>query len=96
MVSIEVPTLPENGARETFYSRCNLGRSPAVDELIARLDFHPLSIDLLALSVRENDWGAISLLRAWGGDQTNALGTNYRQSLEEALELSLRSRRFKP
>ena len=25
-------------------------------DLIARLDFHPLSIDLLARSVHENEW----------------------------------------
>jgi hypothetical protein len=64
---IEVPTLPEDGARETFYSHCNLGRSPAVDDLIARLDFHPLSIDLLARFVRENDWDETMLLRCVGG-----------------------------
>ena len=62
---IEVPTLSEDGARETFYSRCDLDRSSAVDELIASLDFHPLSIDLLARSVCENDWDATSLLQAW-------------------------------
>ena len=88
---VEVPTLPEDGARETFYSHCNLGRSPAVDDLIARLDFHPLSIDLLARYVRENDWDATVLSQAWDDDQKSALKTNYRQNLKEALELSLRS-----
>ena len=88
---IEVPTLSEDGARETFYSRCNLDRSSAVDELIASLDFHPLSIDLLARSVRENDWDATSLLQAWDDGQTSVLRTKYQQSLKETLKLSLHS-----
>jgi len=85
---IEVPTLPEDGAREAFYSHCGLGRSPAVDDLIAGLDFHPLSINLLARSVRENDWDATTLLQAWDDDQTSTLRADY---LKEALEVSLRS-----
>ena len=86
---IEVQTLPEDGVRETFYSHCGLGRSPLVDDLIVRLDFHPLSIDLLACSVRENGWDATMLLRAWEDDQTSALRTNHRQRLKDTLELSL-------
>ena len=88
---VEVPTPSEDGAQEIFYSLCNLARSPLVDNLIARLDFHPFSINLLARSVHENDWDATMLLQAWDGDQTSALRTNYRQSLKETLELSLRS-----
>ena len=88
---IEVPTLSEDGARETFYSRCNLDGLSAVDESIASLDFHPLSIDLLARSVRENDWDATSLLQAWDDGQTSVLRTKYQQSLKEALKLSLHS-----
>ena len=81
---IEVPTLPEDGAREAFYSQCNLSRSPAVDDLIAGLDFHPLSIDLLARSVRENNWDVTTLLQTWDGDHT---WTNY---LKDTLKPSLR------
>ena len=87
---IEVPTPPEDGVRETFYSHCNLDRSPEVDELIARLEFHPLFIDLLARSVCDNNWNAKALLDAWDDDQS-VLRTKYRQSLKEALGLSLRS-----
>jgi len=86
---IEVQTLPEDGVRETFYSHCGLDRSPAVDDLIVRLDFHPLSIDLLACSVRENGWDTTMLLQAWEDDQTSALRMNHRQRLKDALELSL-------
>jgi len=86
---IEVQTLPEDGVRETFYSHCGLGRSLAVDDLIAGLDFHPLSIDLLACSVRENDWDATMLMQAWEDDQTGALRMKHRQRLKDALEVLL-------
>ncbi|KAF9781609.1 hypothetical protein BJ322DRAFT_233003 [Thelephora terrestris] len=88
---VEVPTLSENGARATFYSLCNLSRSPAVDDVIARLDSHPLSIDLLASCVRENNWDEQTLLKAWDDDQTSVLKTTYRRKLREAVEPALRS-----
>ena len=88
---VEVPVLSEDGAQEAFYNLCNMTKSPAVDDLMAELDFHPFSIDLLARSVRENDWDATTLLQAWEDEQTGGLGTDYRQNLKETLELSLRS-----
>jgi len=88
---VEVPTLSEDGARDTFYSLCDLERSSAVDDLIARLDFHPLSINLLATSVRENDWDETMLLKAWDDDRTIASKKNYHQSLKDAMEPLFRS-----
>ena len=85
---IEVPVLSEDDARDTLYSLCNLVRSPAVDDLIARLDFHPLLIDLLARFVRENDWGEPMLLKALGDEKMSTLKENYHQSLKDAMELS--------
>ena len=84
---VVVSTLSKDSARGTFYNLCNLGKSPEVDDLIERLDFHPLFIDLLARSVRENNWDVKALLDAWGDDQ-GALRTKYRQRLKEALEQS--------
>ena len=88
---VEVPTLSEDFARDTFYVLCNMGRSPAVDDLIARLDFHPLSIDFLASSVRENNWDEVMLLKAWGDDRVGTLKTNYYQRMREAMEPFLHS-----
>ena len=88
---VEVPVLSENDARDTFYGLCNLGKSPVVDNLIAKLDFHPLSIDLLAKSVRENDWDEPMLLKALDDGQTSVLKEQYHQSLRGATELSFRS-----
>lgn len=81
---VEVPTLSEDGARDTFYGLCNLERSLAVDNLIAKLDRHPLSINLLANSVRENNW-------AWDDDQTSALEKHHRQTLRDVVEPVFRS-----
>ena len=88
---VEVPTLSEDGAQDTFYDLCNLGRSSAVDTVIARLDFHPLFIDLLASFVRENDWDEAALLKAWGDDRTSALRNRYYQKLNDTIEPMLRS-----
>jgi len=85
----EVPMPSKDGAQEIFYNHCNLIRSPLVDDLIAKLDFHPLSVDLLARSVRENGWDVTMLIQAWEDDQKGALGTKHRQNLKDALELSL-------
>jgi len=86
---IEVPTLPTNDARNTFYGRCNLGRSAAVDELLADLDFHPLSIELLASAVCENDWDEAALLEAWDHSGTGVLEASGCQSLEDSIQLTL-------
>ena len=87
---IEVPIPSRDDARDTFYSLCNLGRSSAVDDLIAKLDFHPLSIDLLARSVRENGWDEPMLLTAWDDDQTSVLKAGYHDGLKDAVDLSFR------
>ena len=87
---IEVPIPSEDDARDTFYGLCNLGRTSVVDDLIARLDFHPLSINLLARSVHENEWDEPTLLKALDDDQTSALKKNYCEGLKDAIELSFR------
>ena len=83
---IEVPTLSEGGARDTFHSLCHLERSSAIDKLLAELDFHPLSIDLLASAVGENDWDEPTLLEEWDGGKTSILKASGRQSLEDSIE----------
>ena len=88
---VEVPTLSEDGALETFYNLCNLGRSSAVDTLIAKLDSHPLSIELLASYVRENNWDEPTLLKVWGNDETGAVKVRYYRRLRDAVETTLRS-----
>ena len=87
---INVPTLSGDSARDAFYDTCGLGRSPLVNDLIAKLDFHPLSINLLATAVHENSWDEPALLQVWGDDKTDALKTRYHQRLRDAVEQSIR------
>ena len=83
---VEVPTLSEDGAQDTFYDLCGLDRSPAINTLIASLDFLPLFINLVASFVREDDWDESELLKAWGGDQASALRNRYYEKLKDTIE----------
>ena len=83
---IEVPTLHIDGARSTFCSRCHLGRSVAVDKLLTELDFHPLSIDLLACATSENGWDEPRLLKAWNDNKTSILHVSGPRSLEDNIK----------
>jgi len=88
---IKVPILSKDGAQDAFYSLCNVSRSSAVNDLIAKLDFHPLAINLLADSARENEWDGSTLLKAWDEDQTGTLEKKYHQTLKDAVEQVFRS-----
>ena len=86
---IKVPTLSANGAQDIFYSSCRVGRSAEVNNLLEKLDFHSLSIDLLASAARENGWGEAKLLEAWGGGKANAINAYGRQSIEGIIRSTL-------
>ena len=89
---MEVPTLPIEVAREVFRSRCNLGRSATVDSLLTELDFHPLSVTLLADAVRNNKWNEPVSLEEWEGGTMGILETlNVRHGLEDTIESVLRT-----
>ena len=82
---VEVPTPPEGHARDVFYNLSNLARSPVVDTLVAKLDFHLFSIELIARTIRENSWDEETLMKAWE-DRTSLLRTGYYQRLKDAIE----------
>ncbi|KAF9789158.1 kinase-like domain-containing protein [Thelephora terrestris] len=88
---MEVSTFPEEAARDTFHSHCSLERSPAVYNILAELDFHPLSIVLLANAVSENRWDESALLKAWVGRKTCILMASGYGSLETYIESALRT-----
>ena len=83
---VEVSTLSADGARDMFHSCCALGRSATIDQLLKELDFHPLSIDLLASAVRENDWDEAALLNAWGDGKMDVLRATGRRDLEDNIK----------
>jgi hypothetical protein len=88
---VEIPALSGDAARDAFYHLSHLGRTSVIDDLLAKLDFHPLSIDLLASSVRDNGWDESELLKALGDDKECVLKTQYYQHLKDTIERSFHS-----
>ena len=92
---VEIPTLSIEAARDIFYSIYKNGeRSGVIDDLVQRLDFHALSIVLLATVASHNQWDYDRLAKEWDQRHTQMLQTDYNRSLAVAVELSLCSPTF--
>ncbi|KAH7927082.1 hypothetical protein BV22DRAFT_1127665 [Leucogyrophana mollusca] len=92
--TIDVPPLEASAARQAFTEIYPVDGSQAiVDGLLSALDFHTLSINLLAHVARENRWTLEELMRSWGEQQTHLLhlGDGKLRSLSATIELSLTS-----
>ena len=83
---MEVSTLPVDVARGVFHGHCGLGGSSAIDGLLAELDFHPLSITLLAGAVRNSGWDEPALLQEWNDGGTSILRESDARSLRGTIE----------
>ncbi|KAH7922641.1 hypothetical protein BV22DRAFT_642183 [Leucogyrophana mollusca] len=95
---IDVPALDLGAARETFTQIYGTRGSPAsIDKVLKDLDFHALSINLLAHVATENQWTLDQLTSAWEKQQTDLLelGGGKLQSLSVTIELSLVSSSIK-
>ena len=91
-----IPTLSIESACDIFYSICDNGdRSDIVNNLLRRLDFHALSITLLATAASHNMWGYDRLSQEWDTHRVQVLRTNYNESLITTIELSLASPTFR-
>ena len=92
--SLNIPTLPAQAARDTFYHIYRNDRqSDLVNDILKQLDFHPLSITLLATVARHNRWGTDRLSKEWKKQRTGVLRTQH-DSLSATVELSLASPAF--
>ena len=90
-----IPTLSTESACDIFYgiySHC--GRSNVVKDLVRQLDFHALSITLLATTASHNMWDYDRLVREWDTRRTQVLLTDHCGSLAATIELSIASPTF--
>ena len=91
-----IPTLSMESACDIFYRIYNNGgRSHVVNDLVRRLDFHPLSITLLATTASRNTWDYGRLAKEWDTRRTQVLRTDDNGSLAAAIELTLTSPTFR-
>ena len=91
-----IPTLSMESACNIFYGICdNGGRSDTVNNLLRRLDFHALSIILLATTASHNMWDYDRLSQEWETHRVQVLRTNFNESLVATIELSLASPTFR-
>jgi tetratricopeptide (TPR) repeat protein len=92
----EIPQLSMEAACDIFYGIYgSRGKSGVINDLLHRLDFHALSITLLATTASQNAWDYDRLEREWNAQRARVLQTNYNESLAITVELSVATPTFR-
>ena len=92
----EIPTLSMEAACDIFYSFYGGDkRTSIINDLLERLDYHALSIKLLATAASHNVWDHDRLAKEWDAQRAQVLRTDYNESLAATIELSLSSPTFR-
>ena len=92
---LDIPPLSLAAARSAFHRIYdNNRRQDLIDKILEQLDFHPLSVTLLATIAHQNNWDNDRLAREWEQRQTRVLQTEQNESLAATIELSFTSPMF--
>ena len=91
-----ISSLSTGSACDIFYSIYDsCGQSEVISDLVEQLDFHALSITLLATTASHNLWDYDRLAKEWDVQRAQVLQTDYNESLATTIELSLASPTFR-